>query len=292
MLRYAADAVRCTDSTKGPATVIRSKRSFLRAAPAALALAVLASAPALAVGPQPSSTPASTEATAAQSAAGLGFVSGIDVSHWQSFVRWRHVARDGIDFAIVKATDGTWMKDRWYDLNKSRAEKAGLKFTAYHFARPGRGGGSVQSDARREALWFLRHADLKPRNLVPVLDLEVSGGLSSSALRTWTLTWLRTVERELGVKAMIYTSPGFWRGHVGNSKAIAKAGFDVLWVAHYGTSRPMVPASRWDGNGWSFWQWTKCGRVDGVRGCVDRNYFRGRDVRDLTIRRLSSSTPR
>jgi len=272
--------------------VTRSKRSFLRAAPAAFALAVLVSAPAFAVGPQPVGAASAPDATTtAKWPSGLGYSAGIDVSHWQSYVRWSHVARDGIDFAIVKATDGTWMKDDWYDRNKARAERAGLKFTAYHFARPGRQGGSVEADARLEAKWFLRHADLKPRNLTPVLDLEVNGGLGSGALRTWTLTWLRTVERELGVKPMIYTSPGFWAGHVGNTKTIARAGFDVLWVAHYGTSRPSVPASRWDGNGWTFWQWTKCGRVDGVNGCVDRNYFRGSELRDLTIRRLSSATP-
>lgn len=256
-------------------------------------LAILTTAPAFAVDPQHIGAPSAIEATAAAGPArAKGFSAGIDVSHWQSYVRWRRVARDGIDFAIVKATDGTWMKDDWYDRNKLRAERAGLKFTAYHFARPGRQGGSVQEDARREAQWFLRHADLKPRNLAPVLDLEVNGRLGPSALRTWTMTWLRTVKRELGVKPMIYTSPGFWSGYAGNTKAIARAGFDTLWVAHYDTSRPSVPAGRWDGNGWTFWQWTKCGRVAGVSGCVDRNYFRGGDVNDLTIGRLSSATPR
>lgn len=271
----------------------RSKRSFLHAAPAALALAVLTTAPAFAVGPHRLDPSAAAEAaTSAGPARGRGFSTGIDVSHWQTYVRWGRVARDGIDFAIVKATDGTSMKDPWYDRNKTRAQRAGLKFTAYHFARPGRQGGSLQSDARMEARWFLRHADLQPRNLAPVLDLEVHNGLSSSALRTWTLTWLRTVQRELGVKPVVYTSPGFWTGQAGNTRAIARAGFDDLWVAHYGTSRPKVPAGRWGGNGWTFWQWTQCGRVSGVKGCVDRNYFRGRDLDEMSIRSLSAATRR
>jgi lysozyme len=275
--------------------VTRSNRPILRAAPAALLLAVLTTAPAFAVGPQQPAPEASLPVAAqpdANPAQGLGYISGIDVSHWQTYIRWRDVARDGIDFAIVKATDGTWMKDLWYDRNKERAEKVGLRFTAYHFARPGREGGNVYIDARREARWFLRHADLGPRNLAPVLDLEVNGGLSPKALKKWTLTWLRFVEEKLGVKPMVYTSPGFWTGHAGNTKRVAEAGFDVLWVAHYGTSRPSVPANRWDGHGWTIWQWTECGRVRGVKGCVDRNYFRGDDVRDLTIKRLSSATPR
>ncbi len=270
-----------------------SKRSISRAAPAALLLAVLTAAPAFAAEPaaldsRVTPPPAAIDRGPAE---GSGYDSGIDVSHWQTHIQWRQVAKEGIDFAIAKATDGTWMKDGWYDRNKFRAEKAGLEFTAYHFARPGREGGSVRTDARLEARWFLRHADLTRRNLAPVLDLEVSGGLSARGLQKWSLTWLRHVEREIGAQPMVYTSPGFWTGNAGNTRAIARAGFDVLWVAHYGTSRPSVPARRWDGNGWSIWQWTQCGRVRGVDGCVDRNYFRGGDVSDLTIRKLSTATP-
>ncbi|MBA2275951.1 MAG: glycoside hydrolase family 25 protein [Chloroflexi bacterium] len=268
--------------------------SIKSAAPAVLLIAALATAPAFAVGPGRLGTQAASQPVTAQPdrvpKARRVQISGIDVSHWQTFVRWREVARDGIDFAIVKATDGTWMKDDWYDRNKLRAERAGLRFTAYHFARPGKQGGSVRSDARLETEWFLRHADLKPRNLAPVLDLEVSGGLGPDALRKWTLTWLRHVERKLGAKPMIYTSPGFWTGRVGNTRAIARGGFDVLWVAHYGPPKPTVPAGRWNGHSWTFWQWTNCGRVQGVKGCVDRNYFRGSDVQDMTIRRLGLAT--
>ena len=273
----------------------RSSPSIQRAAPAALLLALLSTVPAVAVDPAVQDTKAAAQRRAQPArgpAKGRGYDTGIDVSHWQSYIRWRRVASDGIDFAIVKATDGTWMKDHWYDRNKARAEKVGLKFTAYHFARPGRQGGGVRNDARLEAKYFLSRADLTPRNLAPVLDIEVSGGLGSSALRRWTLTWLRHVERRLDVEPMIYTSPGFWTGRVGNTRAVARAGFEVLWVAHYGTRRPSVPARRWHGNGWSIWQWTKCGRVRGVGGCVDRNYYRGRDISDLTIRKLSKATAR
>lgn len=292
--RNAADVVLHRGPPRASAAVTGKKRSFLSSAPAALVLAVLTTAPTFAAGPSSLDAQAAPQLTAGADGAAardLDHIAGIDVSHWQGYVRWRQVAKDGIDFAIVKATDGTWMKDDWYDRNKTRAEKVGLKFTAYHFARPGRRGGSVRTDARLEAKWFLRHADLMPRNLAPVLDLEVHGGLGSAALREWALTWLRYVKRGLGAKPMVYTSPGFWRGQAGNTRAIARAGFKTLWVAHYGTSSPTVPAARWNGNGWKFWQWTKCGRVRGVSGCVDRNYFRGDDVGDMTIKRLSSATP-
>jgi lysozyme len=207
---------------------------------------------------------------------------GIDVSHWQGYIRWKQVARSGVTFAVAKATEGTWMVDRWYHRNKARAQKAGVLFTAYHFANPSR----HRNDAIREADWFLKHADLNGSNLLPALDLEKSGGLSDAELRRWTMQWMRRVHQKLGVRPMLYTSPGFWTGNVGNTTRVARAGFDVLWLSHWETDRPDVPARRWDGNGWTIWQWTESGRVRGVEGWVDRNIYSGPKLRSMTIREI------
>lgn len=272
--------------------VIRSlpRRPAANNVAAASLLAVLVAAPVVApvAAHDPDKSGAAARERRTGPAGSAGFLFGIDVSHWQSFIRWRRVASAGVDFAIAKATDGTWMVDHWYERNRRRAQRNDVNFTAYHFARPGRAPG----DARREADYFLKHADLRARNLTPALDIEASGGLRPRALRAWVLAWLRRVENRLGVKPIIYTSPGFWTGQVDNSRRIARRGYEVLWLAHYDTRRPSVPARRWAGNSWTFWQWTECGRVRGVRGCVDRNYYRGDDIRDLTIRRLSRGPAR
>lgn len=270
---------------EGDHAVIRTL-SLGRALPVvgAVVLAVVTAAPALAAEPKSSSEQASP--TRMEHGRGplaeLDLPFGIDVSHWQSFIRWRHVASAGVDFAIIKATDGTWMVDDRYERNKRRAEFHGIRVTAYHFARPDRG----RYDAIREADYFLRNARLNGGNLVPALDMETSGGLGPRALRTWVLTWLRRVEEKLGVRPMVYTSPGFWSGWLSNSRGIARAGYSVLWLAHYDTNRPSTPARGWNGHGWTFWQWTECGHVRGVRGCVDRDYFIGPSLRDLTIRQI------
>lgn len=210
------------------------------------------------------------------------FREGIDVSHWQGRIHWKQVARSGVDFVVAKATEGTWRVDPRYHQNRKRAEKAGLLFTAYHFANPSR----ERGDARREADWFLKHARLDGGNLLPALDLETTGGLNAVELRRWTLQWMKRVERRLGVKPMIYTSPGFWTGWVGNTTRVAKAGFDVLWVSHWQTHRPTVPARRWAGAGWTFWQWTETGKVPGVTGSVDRNVYTGPRLRRMTIKAM------
>src|SRR5438270_119859 len=85
------------------------------------------------------------------------------------------------------------------------ATAAGLGVTGYHFARPDLN----PTDAKGEADWFAGQLALAPGMLVPALDLEVSGGMSTTALRTWVGTWLAEVAAKTGVKPMIYTSPSF-----------------------------------------------------------------------------------
>ena len=201
------------------------------------------------------------------------------MSHWQGYVNWRLVAASGIDFAVAKASEGRGYTDDWYARNAAHARASGIRFTAYHYARPDFG----RFDAASEAVFFVKQARLTDRDLVPALDLEESGHLGPKALQRWALTWLRRVESLIGVKPMVYTSPGFWRYRLDNTPAIARAGFQVLWVGHWDTSYPSVPGKHWAGNGWTIWQWTDCGHVPGVHGCVDRDSLGGARLRDLTI---------
>ncbi len=220
---------------------------------------------------------------------------GIDVSHYQGRIVWTRVRAAGIRFAIIKATEGVQLVDGWYARNHRRARAVGIFTTAYHFARPSLTGtgtrvARIRRDARREADWFLRHADLRRDDLIPALDLEDAGTLMPSELRTWTLTFLERVRSRTGVRPMIYSNAAFWQAHLGDTRRIAAAGYRVLWVAHWGSRSPKVPAAGWDGHGWTFWQWTAFGRVPGIVGDVDRNrYVSDRGLRSLTIERQRGS---
>src|SRR4030095_2325491 len=97
-----------------------------------------------------------------------GMLTGIDVSHWQGYIRWVDVKSAGVKFAFAKATDGRTIVDSRYAGNRDRAEAAGVHIGAYHYARPDR----TTSDAVREANWFVDHAGLRGRHLLPVLDIE------------------------------------------------------------------------------------------------------------------------
>lgn len=204
---------------------------------------------------------------------------GIDVSHYQGRIDWRRVARSGNHFAIAKATEGRTYIDRTYLRNKVLAEANGLAFGAYHFARPD----PRPNDAVREANHFLDVARLEPGNVIPVLDLESTGGLSHRRLTHWILTWLRRVHERIGVRPMVYTSPTGWAERTGNTTAVAEAGYEVLWVAHWGVREPALPARNWAGNGWSLWQRSDCGSVPGIHGCVDVNQLAGPSIGSVTI---------
>jgi GH25 family lysozyme M1 (1,4-beta-N-acetylmuramidase) len=95
-------------------------------------------------------------------------------------------------------------------------------------------------------------------------------------MQTWVSTWLQIVSSATGVKPMIYTSPNFWTNSMGNTQMFAQGGYTVLWVAHWtSASQPTVPANNWGGHGWTFWQYTSSGTVNGISGSVDLDRYNG-----------------
>ena len=224
------------------------------------------------------------------------YTLGVDVSHWQeengNVINWQKVADSGHVFAFHKATEGTTYSDPRYDGNRIDAENVGIPFGAYHFARPS--GGTIaaaQTDGVAEAQHFLDVAQPASGDLIPVLDLEANGNLPVRRLTAWVQSWLDTVTSGTGVKALIYSSPNFWRTYMGDTTTFAAQGFP-LWIAHYtSATSPSTPASNWDGNGWAFWQWTSCATVPGIRGCADENRFAGPDLSAYKIPGAPLPTP-
>ena len=202
------------------------------------------------------------------------FVRGIDVSHWKGWVNWPRVAQGGYRFTFAEATNG-FGRDWTYGRNRTGASAARIAFGAFHLARPnGATLSAVVADAVSEARFFAAAARPRTGDLTPVLDLERTGGLAPPALRIWVTAWLDEVERRIGARPTIYASPAFWSRALRDSSVFAATG-SQLWVAHWHVRAPRVPAGNWAAGGWTFWQWTNCSRVPGIRGCVDGDCFRG-----------------
>jgi lysozyme len=211
-------------------------------------------------------------------------VLGIDVSSYQAEVDWFAVARSDVRFAFAKATEGSSHVDARFVANWRNTGEAGLLRGAYHFGRP-------NGDPEAQAAHFA--AVVGPptfRELPPVLDLEVSGGLPPGRVVEWALAFVRRAEALFGRSLIIYTG-GLWRRELGNPD-VPDLRSHLLWTARYGSQEPVVPRtwSRWD-----IWQFTdgQSGEVivvPGVSGPCDCNRFRG-DLAELEALAAQVSTP-
>lgn len=206
---------------------------------------------------------------------------GIDVSHWQGAINWTSVRNAGIQWAYIKATEGTSYKDPQFNANYTNAYYAGVIRGAYHFARPGSSSGTAQADyfASNGGAWSADN-----RTLPGALDLEAGcHGLSQAAMRDWILAFYNRYKTRTSRDVVIYTTRSWWSTCTGGWTGMASR--SPMWVAHWGVSSPALPA------GWTFytfWQYTSTGSVPGISGNVDRNHFNG--ARDRLLA-LANNTP-
>lgn len=237
------------------------------------AIAALTSGNDPAPAPVPAPAPAPDPAPAPSSD---GAVKAIDVSNWQPNPDWNAVKSAGIEVAYMKASEGKNTKDPSYDAKRSGAQAAGIRAGAYDYARPGNSSPDVVADAKAEAANFLKSADIKSGDMIPVLDLEEKGTLNKDELGVWTKTWLDEVEKETHVKPMIYTSPSFWSSNVNDVHGIAAS--HPLFLAHWDTQHPRPPGEWKD---WTMWQYGST-QIPGFPKPVDADLIK--DPGSLTVK--------
>jgi GH25 family lysozyme M1 (1,4-beta-N-acetylmuramidase) len=154
-------------------------------------------------------------------------IDGADLSHFQSgALDFAAFAAAGGRFVYHKATEGDTVTDALYGQRMGEVRAAGLMFGAYHYAHPDSSSGTDQ------AARFLAAAKPMPGDLLPALDLEVTGGLSQPDLTKWVGQFVGEVKRQLGVLPVIYTN-----------KNLASDFGCPLWVARYSNSNaaPIMP---------------------------------------------------
>ncbi|OEV02591.1 GH25 family lysozyme [Streptomyces oceani] len=207
--------------------------------------------------------------------------AGIDVSHWQGSINWGSVKNAGIDFAWMKATEGTGYKDPSFNSNYPNSHKAGLIRGAYHFARPDTSSGAAQAN------YFVDNGGAWSRDdqtLPGVLDIETNPygsqcyGKSASQMRSWINDFYTTYKERTGRDMVIYTTASWWNACTNSWTGMADK--SPLWVAHWTTGSPTIPAGF---PTWTVWQYTAKGSVSGISGDVDRNNFNGSMDRLLAL---------
>ena len=181
---------------------------------------------------------------------------GIDISHHQGHINWKHIENRPPHFIFMKATEGATHKDSRYKSYRKEAQKLGISTGAYHFF-------SYTSDGEQQARHFLKYANLRKDDLLPVLDCEYQKKMPQKTKVTNELVkFIRAVEKDLGVKPIIYCEEGYYKRYLKQDLGNRYP----LWICDF-RKQPQCE--------FTFWQKTDRFRHPAFRGTIDYNQFYG-----------------
>jgi MYXO-CTERM domain-containing protein len=251
-----------------------------------LALAILASC-----GPEGSEDgPLGTALEASTTVCPTQTVEGLDVSSGQGNIDWNAVKASGRQFAFIKATQGDYYTNNYWNSQWGGAKAAGVLRSAYHFFDP-------TVDGIAQAKHFLSVVGaLGVGDLPPMLDIECptssnqsatqpdceygagpgypadSGWVDAATLHQRIQDWLTYVQQQTGKAPVIY-SYNYWFSDSGEGTAGLHAyPLTISWPTSgncftVGLGNDFTTAT--------FWQWSVSGSCPGVGGAVDLDRYLG-----------------
>ena len=188
-------------------------------------------------------------------------VHGIDLSHYQGEVFWETVGENTkMAYGYLKATEGGDRIDERYENNIILAHKHGLKVGSYHFYRP-------KTEQVKQLENFMTQCRPGEQDLIPMIDIETKGGLSTEAFCDSLMKFLDLVEKAYKQKPLLYTYTNFY-----NKWLVGKIPQYPLMIAQYKDEEPVLA----DDKEYIIWQYTCKGRIVGVKGYVDKSRFMGK----------------
>lgn len=188
-------------------------------------------------------------------------IHGIDMSHYQGEVFWDAIGHhSGISYVYLKATEGGDRIDSRYEQNIFMAHQRGIKVGSYHFFRP-------KTDLALQLENFRTQCLASEQDLIPMLDVESTGGLGREEFCDSLIKFLRFMEDAYHQKPLIYTGKNFY-----NKYLIGRLNDYKLMIAMYTDEEPVLADER----DICLWQYTGRGTVRGVRGHIDKSRFMGK----------------
>ena len=197
-------------------------------------------------------------------------IHGIDISHYQGEVFWETVGTGTkMAYVYIKATEGSTRIDPTYEQNVLTAHNYGLKVGSYHFYRP-------TVDQELQVANFFAQCKPSEQDLIPMIDVEVTGGLSTEQLCDSLFKFLDMIEQVYRQRPLIYVGTNFYNKHFQG-----KLDRYLLMIAQYSTREPVLA----DGRDITMWQYTGSGHLHGINGYVDKSRFMGEHkLRELRFR--------
>lgn len=194
------------------------------------------------------------------------YSKGVDLSHYQGNVDMDALAKQGIDFIYIKATEGSSFVDDYYIDNNKNAQKTKLLTGAYHFF-------SFDSDGETQAKHFIQTIGNQKGKLIPAVDVEYYGNKRKNppdvqAVQISLQKCLDILEEEYQHKPVIYTTIPFYNKYI-------RGTFEEypLWIRNV-----YFPANIFPGKHWIFWQYNDKTTWDAYQGgdrYIDVNVFHG-----------------
>ena len=193
-------------------------------------------------------------------------VRGVDVSEYQGSIDWAAIEQQGIQFAFIRATEGSGYTDATFVANWEAVADTGILAGAYHFF-------SFDSGADTQAANFIAAVPTGRPMLPPVVDVELYGAHKQNppdaeTVRSELDEMLHLLEEHYGVKPILYAT--------GSAYTLYLAGHyeeHPIWIRDVYFTPKLA-----DGRDWAFWQYSDKGRLGGYAGeekYIDLNVFAG-----------------
>lgn len=188
---------------------------------------------------------------------------GIDVSNWQGYIDYEGVKSDGVDVVYIKASQGSNIKDAYFDINYENAKANGLKVGFYHFLTA-----TNTEQAIEEARFFVSVIANKAPDCKLVLDYEVFGGVEVEEINQIAEVFLETTKRLTNKEVILYSDLSNAQNLFGRELSENYG----LWLAYYGDYRELENVQ----TNWEKFlgiQYSDRGRVSGINGFVDMDKY-------------------
>lgn len=193
-------------------------------------------------------------------------VRGVDVSSYQGYIDWKELEKNDIDFAFIKASEGSSYRDKTFSDNIKNIQHTSVAAGAYHFM-------SFESDGRSQAENFISIVPAELLDLPPIIDVELYGEYnenppSAAKVRPILDALILKLYEEYGRMPIIYTNRRAYSLYISGEYEDCD-----LWICDV-LKKPSLP----DGREWTFWQYSHTGNLPGYDGeeeNIDLNVFFG-----------------
>ncbi len=179
---------------------------------------------------------------------------GVDVSSYQERTDFNKLKDQGVEFAYIKATEGSTHVDPSFRQKWKDAADAGMLVGAYHFF-------SYESSGTKQAKNYIETVGKLKGKLIPAVDMELSmtevyNPPEKEDVVRGLKAFIAVVEEEYGVKPLIYAQKDYFDKYLADDfKDYPK------WVRNV-----FYPVWIDMGDDWTVWQYNDHGQLKGYQG--------------------------